>query len=625
MAEPVDQLDLELTRARVLLLGMVTALILLGAALWRVQVLHTDRYASRLEQQSMRRVRLPGARGVIRDRNGEALADNRPSYGLAVYLEELRQRGRASNTVNRIEEVVDRLSGVLGLARQVTRKDIVTHMVRRCPLPLLAWKDVDEVALARWAEHDLSFAGVDEVAPARWAEGRWTDRDLAFPGVDVAVEPVRRYPRASLAAHVLGFVGRLEPDANELYHFYLPDMEGRDGLEKALNVRLAGVAGGELIRVDVAGYKYRTEAGRDPIPGSDVQLTLDARIQGFLEEALAGTKGAGVILDPRNGDVLAMASSPTFCADDLRQVEAYRRLEADPDKPLFNRAVCGLYPPGSTFKPLVALAALESGRATERTVFECPGYFEIGNRRFNCFHQTVHGELALRGAIEQSCNVYFYQLGQQCGPECVSRMARELGLGQATGIEIRGEAAGLVPDPAWQGQRRRAGWRGGDTCNLYIGQGALLVTPLQMAVLAATIGNGGWVYRPRLVRPGGPAPARGEACRRMKWSAAALSVVRGGMRDVVQSAEGTGRNARIDGVAMAGKTGSAEYDEAGARKVYGWMIVFAPYDQPRYALALVIADAESGGATAAPRVRELMRQIFAMELDEARVAREGRS
>lgn len=596
-----DHLDTELMRVRVILLAMVAALVFLGASLWRVQVVHTSRYRSSLDRQSMRRVRLPGARGLILDRNGVHLAENRPSYCIAVYVEELRQRGRSSNTVNKVEDVLDGLSGVLGLERQVTYGDIVNHMARSCPMPLLAWKDIDEVALARWAESKMTF-----------------------PGVDVYVEPERSYPQGSLASHVLGHVSRLDPDARDPYHFYLPDMEGREGIERALNVRLAGVAGGLLIRVDALGFRHDQDSERDPIAGEDVVLTLDAGIQRCLEDALAGVKGAGVVLDPRNGDVLAMASAPAFDVQSMRSFAGMKELLSDPNKPLINRAVRGLYAPGSTFKPLVALAALESHRATAQTLFNCPGYFDMGGgRELDCFHRTVHGTLAMQKSIEQSCNVYFCHLGLQCGYEAIVEMARRTGLGRASGVEIV-EAAGLVPDNAWKRRTHKDSWRNGDTCNLSIGQGALLVTPLQMAVVCATLANGGFVYRPRLVLRGAAAAAGGDAAHEaparegelvanMHWSPRSLAVVRGGMHDVVQAERGTGKRARIEGVEMAGKTGSAETGAKSERRINAWMLVFAPYERPRYAVAMVVEDGESGGATAAPRIKQLMEGILALE------------
>ena len=608
-----DAFSGEMMRVRVVGLLFLVAFSCLGASLWRVQVVNASSYAESLDRQSMRRVRLPGTRGRIFDRNGICLADNRPSYCIAIYVEELRRPGPLSNTVNRIEKLLGDLSIVIGLERQVSREDIESHIRKRRPLPLLAWRDIDETALARLEESSV-----------------------ALPGVDVYVEPVRKHTLPGLAAHVLGYVGRMDPDVTEPYHFYLPEMEGRAGIEESLNNQLSGVAGGSLIRVDVSGFKYEEEEVLEAIAGEDVTLTLDSRIQALIEKQLEGKRGAGVLLDPRNGDVLAMASAPGFDPIALRSLPEYARLSADPDKPLFNRAIAGLYPPGSVFKPLVAIAALETGRASPSTAFNCPGYFEVGNARFDCWNKVGHGTLTLRKAIEQSCNPYFCQLGLQCGWEHVGQVADAVGLGHATGIELNGEKEGIVPDDAWKRRTQRDGWRPGDTCNSSIGQGAVLVTPLQMAVVVATLANGGIVYRPRLVRrslaspgermswrgsmvmkslDGAPqrAPDAGDIASRMSWSSETLRVVRGGMHDVVQGEEGTGKRARLAGVEMGGKTGSAEYGPREARKKYTWMLCFAPFDAPRYALAMVVEEGASGGLTTAPLVHNVMQSIFALE------------
>jgi len=583
----------EFLRARVVLLVMLCAFAFLAMKLWRVQVVDTTRYTSRLDRQSMRGVRLPGIRGAIYDRDGECLAANRPSYCIALYAEEMRQPGRVSNTVNEIERVLDRLSGIIGRPRQVDRGQIRSHIKRRRALPLLAWRDIDNVTLARWAESGERFAGVD-----------------------VQVQPVREYLHGSLAAHVVGYVGRREPDLEEDFHYYLPQMEGREGIEKTLNSRMSGEAGGRLIRVDAAGFRHTEEAQKPPVPGGDVRLALDLDIQRALERVLAGQRGAGVVLDPENGEVLAMASTPAYNPAAIRSPGTYAGLQRDPHKPLFNRAISGVYPPGSTFKPVVGIAALENNRANVATRFFCPGYFEIGGAVFRCWSRRGHGSIALRKALEQSCNVYFYQLGLQCGYERIYHMADALGFGYRTGVALPGEARGLLPNDRWKREVHGDGWRSGDTCNVSIGQGALLVTPLQMAVYTAALANGGLVWRPRLVLRADGSRA-GELVNNMRWSAGTLSVIRQGMYDVVQAERGTGKRAALPGVEMAGKTGSAEYGPRSARKKHAWMILYAPFSRPRYAVSIVIEDALSGGITAAPRMRALMASIFGVAVPGA--------
>jgi penicillin-binding protein 2 len=586
-----EQLDSELWRARIVLAAMLLALLGLTGVLWGVQVRQAPEFRSSLDRQSVRRVRLPAVRGAILDRNGQCLADNRPSYCMAVYVEELRRPGRIERTIENVERVVAALAAVLELPVEIDRDAIDRHLRMQRPLPLLVWRDMGPDALARWAESDT-----------------------AFPGVDIYVEPVRVYPHGSAAAHVLGYVGRADPDPDaEPYHYYVPEMDGANGVELVYNARLTGEAGGRLLRVDASGYKHAEIGEREPVPGSDIVLTLDIRLQALAERVIAGRRGAVVVLDPRNGDVLAMASAPGFDPSQFSPAldpADWARLKSDPDKPFFNRAISGAYPPGSTFKPIVAFAALENGRAEPETVFDCPGYFEVGGVRFRCWRSAGHGRIAMVKALEQSCNAYFCQLGLQCEYPRIYHMADALGLGRRTGIDLPGEGTGLLPSNAWKRRTQGDSWRAGDTCNASIGQGALAFTPLQMAVATAAIANGGSVYRPRLrFEPG----ARGELVNAMRWSARALRTVRQGMYDVVQAPSGTGKRVRIEAAAMGGKTGTAEYGPRENRRKYTWMVVFAPFEAPRYAVAAVIEDAVSGGITVAPRLRVLMDGAFRLE------------
>jgi penicillin-binding protein 2 len=270
------------------------------------------------------------------------------------------------------------------------------------------------------------------------------------------------------------------------------------------------------------------------------------------------------------------------------------------------------------------MAALENQKASPETTFNCPGYFKLGNATFNCWYKPGHGTIDLQQSLQHSCNVYFYHLALQCGYEPIYHMAAALGIGEKTGLAVDYEQSGLLPNDSWKRRVFDDAWRDGDTCNLSIGQGALTVTPIQMAVMCAALANGGHVYRPRLVL-GERAPDAdsfalkpSERKNEMNWNERNLRVVRQGMRDVVMSERGTGKRARIPGIVSAGKTGTAEYGRKDEDKKYGWMIAFAPYDQPRYAVALVIEEAVSGGQTAAPRIAVLMREIFGLNEQEGR-------
>ncbi|MDD5677282.1 MAG: penicillin-binding protein 2 [Kiritimatiellae bacterium] len=587
----------ELARLHWLKIIILLALGVLGIALWNMQVGHGEHYTNNLEQQSVRRIRIPGVRGKIYDRQGVCLADNAPNYGIALYLEELRPAGKRRNTAVDIWKAIHQIAAIIGCPPQIDQAQIADHLYSRKALPLVAWRRVDGQALARLAE-----------AGAR------------LPGVDIVVDADRVYPQGHTLTHLLGYVGPadVQSEEDELYHYYLPDLTGKIGLEKRFDELLTGRPGGRLVQVDVTGFKHDEAALREPIPGGDLKLAIDLRIQRSAEQVMGDTVGAVVVVDPRNGDVLAMASAPDFDPNlfcpKITQGN-WDLLLNDSRKPLFNRALNGLYAPGSIFKPLVALAALERG-VDPNISLECPGYFELGDQRFACYMGEAHGRVDFRRAIRVSCNVFFYQAGVKCGFDGIYYMALAAGIGNKTGISLNGESAGLLPGKAWKRQTFGEAWRDGDTCNIAVGQGALQVTPLQMAMLTATIANGGYLYQPRLVLAARE-PNEQEfkdvpptVVRRMHWSADHLALVKNGMRDVVQDAEGTGRLARLEGVAMAGKTGTAEYGRKGASQKHGWMILFAPFEHPRYAVAIVMDDAITGGISIGPRMRQLMKEIF---------------
>lgn len=580
-----------------LLFGL--AFLFLAYALYHVQVVQSPAFSNDQARQSIRRVQVPGARGKIFDRNGVCLAENRASYCIAYYVEELRKRGKWINTINAVSEDIDKLAGVLGVPREISYAAVSNHVIRSLPMPLIAWKDVDQVTLARWAEN------ADQ-----------------FPGVDVYVQPERFYPEKMLAVHLLGYVrrDRPRPRPGEDAHFYLPEMYGKIGLEGYYNDWLTGQLGEQLIRVDARGYKHKVWEGEPAIPGRDLHLTLDVAIQRALEAALFDKRGAGVVIDPRNGEILAMASMPTFDPNEFIPVirqGLWKRLTEDEAHPLFNRAIQGRYAPGSIFKPVTAFAALGQPGFDTNLIYTCTGTFELGTMRLKCWDTYGHHEIALRRAIEQSCNSFFCNLGHTIGYPAIFAQAEALGLGSKTGIDLPDESTGLLPDEKWKLARMYDRWRPGDTCQLAIGQGLLLVTPLQMAFVAATIANGGKVYQPHLLKKEGVA----EPLRNMNWTESALAVVKGGMRDVVM--QGTGRRVQIRGTDVSAKTGTAEVDVKGTRHKNTWLMAFAPSENPRIAIAMVVEDGESGGKTVAPLVKDVLVSIFGEDTNRPPVSVEA--
>ena len=598
--------EVHVWRLLFLWLGMMGLFGALGMRLWKLQVAQGMEFQRKLAKQSLRSVRLPGIRGRILDRNGERLADNRPSYCVSLYLEELRRPGGVQATIDSAMDMLYRIAEAMDRPLQMGPQDVRLHLNRRTPLPLVAWRDLDETAVARFAE-----------------------RASEFPGADLTVEPVRVYPQGGSACHLLGYVGRAEiatnaasadGEAPEKFHYYLPEMAGKSGVEKRLDGVLRANEGGKLeIQVDVAGFKFDEVSSRAPGKGDDVVLAVDARIQRAAEEVLEGERGAAVVVDPRNGDVLALASSPGYDPNDFVPAipaAVWKRLLDDPARPLVNRAAGGEYAPGSTFKPITLLAALHAGKITPETRFSCPGYFTLGSARFRCWQHWGHGSIDLQAAIRYSCNVYLFHSALAAGPEAVQATARSVGFGRPTGISLDFERPGLVPDNAWKRAERRDGWRDGDTCNMAIGQGALLATPLQMGMYAATLANGGTLWRPRLVQRivssagATSAVAAARADGGPAWEPRHVRVVRDGMRDAVNQTDGSGKRAKMAEVVVAAKTGTAEYGAKGSGRKMTWMIAFAPFEDPRYAVALLVEDGVSGGTTAAPRVKQLLSRVF---------------
>ena len=583
--------------------------LVLGVSLYRLQTVKAGEFAEVATSQTTRRVSVPALRGRILDRTGHVLADCRPSRCIICNLEELQQLGNWSNTVNAVDAAVDALANAIGIPRAVTREQIVRHVARASALPLTVWRDLDEKTFARFAER------ADE-----------------FPGFDVAVRAERRYPHGSLAAHVIGYTGRGRPGedaagdtpetgARHPHFFEELEMRGRKGVEAFYNRYLAGFPGERVLRVDARGFRPRKRAGQDlddvaaddvaPADGFDLELTLDIGIQAELERQLDGVIGAGVVLDPRDGAVLAMASAPTFNLNDCiphLTAGVYATLTNAPAKRGQNRAIAEAYAPGSTFKPITALAALATGWLPDDE-YDCIGVYQLGPWKLRCWDYYGHGLLNLRQALAQSCNTFFCNVGSAIGTNALIAAAHAFGLGARTGIDLVGETAGVVPDEAWKRTRYNEPWYPGDTCQMSIGQGMLLVTPLQMAVVAAALANGGTLVKPYLhKREGAEAPNR-PAGNHVPFSSENIDLIRAGMLDVVR--KGTGRTIAAGlPVTCAGKTGTAEIGRGETRRKNTWVIAFAPYETPTVAISMIVERGESGGKTVAPRVNAVFAKIF---------------
>jgi penicillin-binding protein 2 len=466
------------------------------------------------------------------------------------------------------------------------------------------------------------------------------ERASTLPGADLIVTPVRQYPLGPLAAHVLGYVGKAQPDdddEDDLEHFYYyePDSVGRQGVERACDDFLRGAPGGYTIRVNPAGRKVADVGEKRAEPGDRVTLTIDAHIQKIVEDALkrapldAGKelRGAAVVLDVRTGEVLAMASTPTFDPNIFNpgdSADIVNQVINNPSSPMLNRAIGARYPPGSTFKPVTLLAGLQAGTIAPHDVVVCNGSIQIGNwpRPFRCWDAQGHGPMDALAAIKNSCDVYFYVKGIATGVDAITHMAGELGLGQPTGFDLGRDLGGLVPTPDWKRVQRGERWWDGDTAQLAIGQRFLLVTPLQMACLAAALGNGGTLWKPfvikkietydgQLVRQTSP-----QVRNRLTESQQNIDFVREAMLGAIQDSKGTAHAAAVRGLSAAGKTGTAEFQVGNGRIKRAWFIGFAPYDNPQIALSVLIEDAASGSHTAAPVAGNILAGIFKLRTED---------
>ncbi|MEJ2745897.1 MAG: penicillin-binding transpeptidase domain-containing protein, partial [bacterium] len=399
----------------------------------------------------------------------------------------------------------------------------------------------------------------------------------------------------------------------------------KTGVEKRYERFLAGRAGEEGIQVDNRGYLDKVLYRQEAEEGCALQITLDLKTQQAAESILVDGGGAVVALDPRNGDVLAMASGPAYDPNAFVPPvdnETVRELISSPAHPLINRAMRGLYPPGSTFKPIVALAALESGVIGKNTTFECTGLFTLGRHPYKCWLARGHRRVNVVDAMMFSCNVFFYNTGLRTGREEIVRMASAFGMDEPTGIDLPGEKAGVLPSDDWLEKMGIKRWNPGDSVVMAIGQGYLSVTPLREAVMIAAIANGGKLYKPRVVSQVlsslGDVVERNEPqiVREIPLREEDLALVREGLTRVVGSRYGTGQKARLSGVTMAGKTGTVQVGPEGNRKNHAWFVGYAPCDEPRIAVAVFLEGKESGGFFAAPAAKKVFAAYFGINAED---------
>lgn len=563
--------DLSILVTGLLILVGLTAL---GIRLYAIQMNGVAHYAYAGSRQAVRRVQTAGARGRILDCRGRVLADNRVVLSLWINPECFQRRSELESG-KAILEAIDHAAQLLGLSNPLSEQKIRRHLRRVRSLPLLVWRDIDDTALARFAEHERELPGF------ACQEG-WE----------------RRYPGGQLAAHVLGYVGRDQTEGesgDERFSFREVEMRGRSGLEDYYDLFLRGVPGEKRLLVDALGYTQEEEILCESQKGPDLTLTLESSFQKAVEVQLADVCGACVVMDPRTGGILAMASSPTYDLNDFIPFissNRYARLTSHPDGPLWNRAR-DLIAPGSTFKPITALAGLRAGFSASDS-YECIGRYGT----IRCARRWGHGSLDVCQALRESCNPFFCHWGVNLGSNALVTAACDFGLCQESGID-------LPPLGAEREDRlrlRREQWLSDELAQIAIGQGRMVASPLQMARVAAALGTG-WLVTPHL-RLDLPTERT-----RLPFEEAHLAIVREGMRRVVE--EGTGRLAGLGiPVSVAGKTGTAQVMVNGRRCKNTWFIAYAPLENPTIAIAMVVQNGDSGGGTTAPKVREILKEVF---------------
>jgi penicillin-binding protein 2 len=486
----------------------------------------------------------------------------------------------------------------------------------------------------------LERVAPDSIRPVRVRRGltledvtKVEERKLELPGVIVEVEPQRTYPTSTFAAHLLGYVREVSDEQMKQGRYRRGDMIGQSGLERLLDEYLRGRDGGERIEVDAYGRPVQVMRREEPDPGAQVITTIDRRIQEAAEQAMAGKAGSVVVMDPRNGDVLAMTSSPAFPLDRLTgnvDRDEWLRLVRDPMTPLMNRALQGQYPPASVFKIIVAAAGLQEGSLTPMDRIYCNGEFNLGNWTFKDWKPGGHGHLDMNGAIAQSCDIFFYQAGLKVGGETMARYAHAFGLGAPTGIDLGGERFGLVPFSPSQRARLKRSWQAGDTVNMSIGQGQLLVTPLQIARMMAAVANGGILWKPRLVqrveRADGSLAysSSSKMTERVELSPVVWAFLRHALAAVVK--DGTGALARVPGVDIAGKTGTAQTiakSDASKGQDHAWFASFAPAADPQYVVVVLAERGGKGGQVAAPIARQIYEAIFLQKVAQVTFGESG--
>jgi len=581
-----------------IMICILAVFVILFVRLIYLQVINGEELRRLSLNNSIRLQSIDPPRGRVYDRNGKILVDNRPSFDVSIILKDAQP----------VEQTIEKLSEYI----QVAASDLMSTIMHTRDFssykPILLKQDIGRNALAALEVHK---------------------HDL--PGVGVKVNLRRNYITNQHAAHLIGYLSEINSD--ELKSGDYPecrsgDLIGKFGAEKTYDSLLRGKRGGRQVEVNANGQVVRVLKTVTSIPGHNIFLTLDQDVQKKSEELLEGVAGAVVAMEPTSGRILALASGPTFDQNAFVggiSREKWASLISNPFRPMANRAIQGEYPPGSTYKIITALAGLEEGVIDEETIFECPGFYRFGNRVYRCWKKGGHGKVDIIKALAESCDVFFYQVGQKLGVDRLAWYAKASGLGSATGIHLDHEASGLIPTAAWKQKRTGIPWQEGETLSVAIGQGFNLATPLQMAVFTSAVANGGKRYKPLILEAIKTLDGRllhEETLRvigKLPVGEKTLDLVKEGLWQVVNSEKGTARRIRLSRIQISGKTGTsqvisrkddeeiAEENIAAHLKSHAWFVAYAPSDAPRIAVSVVVEHGEHGSGAAAPIAKEIIK------------------
>ncbi|PIE59463.1 MAG: penicillin-binding protein 2 [Desulfobulbus propionicus] len=583
--------------------------------LWYLQIHKGECYKKLADTNRVRSLKVTAPRGNIYDRFGREIVTNRPSFNVVWVREDNKVDDDWLKRVTRILKID--ISELLEKIRKMA------HTQGHIPIRLAA--DVDWETVARVENNRMEL-----------------------PGIKIEVAPLRVYHWGNLASHMIGYLGEVsqkELDADKADIYRRGDMIGKMGLERLREKDLRGEKGLHSMEVNSLGFEQRNLKGLEPLPGNDLYLTVDMELQKAAEDIMEKEDRAGAVvaLDPNSGRLLVLASSPALHLDDFVggiSIKAWKAMLDNPHNPLLNKLVQGQYPPGSTYKPVTALAGLAERVVSPETVFYCPGYYRVGNRTYRCWKRGGHGAVNLQRALSESCDVYFYQVGQRLGVDRLAKYARLFGLGQRTGIEMEHEKPGLIPTADWKKRHHGQKWQEGETLSVAIGQGFNLATPVQLALMTAAIANGGTLYKPTLIEevkdPDGRVleSFKPHILHRLTGQSRNLKLVRDGMVEAVNGRRGTGRRARVSdkSIVVGGKTGTAqvvrvkqykhlkEEDIPYKFRDHALFVCFAPAVNPEIVVAVVVEHGLHGGSAAAPVAGAVLEQYFASKAKRGKVA-----